>query len=149
MARHEDGELPFVDEHRTTIAASRTVVWIALDRFVDAFLAREGVNPLARLLGTEPRRGFEIVTVLPGEQLVLAGRHRFSRYRLVFELDAVTAEETGLSARTLAEFPGPAGRVYRTLVVGSGAHAVVVTRVLGAIGSHACRAEPRDKTDES
>ena len=78
-------ELPFVDEHRTRIPAPRDHVWSVLRRHVDSSLGDAARNPLTRILGTEPRAGFAIEREVPGEQLSLAGRHRFSRYRLVFD----------------------------------------------------------------
>ena len=101
-------ELPFVDEHSIRIPASRDQVWSALRRYVDSTLGAGAHSPLTWILGTEPRAGFEIEREVPGEQLGLAGRHRFSVYRLVFELVEV-AGETQLSARTYAEFPRLAG----------------------------------------
>ena len=90
-------------------------------------------NPLARILGTEPRAGFEIEREVPRQQLSMAGRHRFSRYRLVFELSDVADGATQLSARTYAEFPGLRGRVYRALVIGTRAHVVATKQILRSI----------------
>ena len=72
-----------------------------------------GRAPAGRLRG-EPRR-------CRAERLVLTGRHRFSRYALVFELEPL-GEHTVLKALTYAVFPGLHGRVYRLLVIGSRAH---------------------------
>jgi hypothetical protein len=102
--------------------------------------------PLTRLLGLTPAQsrgqrsgalqpgdalpGFAVAEADAPQRLALRGRHRFSRYALTFELDP--AGETGctLRARTWAEFPGLAGRVYRALVIGSGGHRLVVRRLL-------------------
>jgi hypothetical protein len=127
------GDLPYVDEHQTRIAASRDVVWLALRDYVTSSLRVRAGNPLAWLLGTVPRTGFEVSREVPNQQLGLAGRHRFSRYLLVFELTDVTNGETMLSARTYAAFPGSFGRVYRVLVIGTRAHAVAVQRMLRSI----------------
>ena len=78
------------------------------------------------------RAGFGIEQDVPGEQLGLAGRHRFSVYRLVFELSEV-ADETQLSARTYAEFPRWRGRAYRALVIGTGLHVVATKQILRSI----------------
>ncbi len=99
----------FVDEHRIRIAAPRDRVWGALRRYVDASLAKERDNPLIRLLGTEPRSGFAVSREVPVTQLGLSGRHRFSRYLLVFELGDAGDEKTAVSARTFADFPGVHG----------------------------------------
>ena len=66
----------------------------------------------------------------PPSRLALAGRHRFSRYALVFELEATGPGRTCIRARTWAAFPGILGRVYRALVIGTGGHRIVVGRLL-------------------
>jgi len=125
-------ELPFIDEHSIRIPASRDQVWSALHRYVDSTLGAGAHSPLTWILGTQPRAGFEIEREVPGEQLGLAGRHRFSVYRLVFELDEV-ADETQLSAETYAEFPRWRGRAYRALVIGTGLHVVATKQILRSI----------------
>lgn len=129
----DTGALPYVDEHQTTIAASRDLVWTALRHYVDSSLLVSGRNPLAWLLGTVPRTGFEVSREVPRQQLSMAGRHRFARYLLVFELADVAGGKTVLSAQTYAHFPGPHGLVYRALVIGSRAHAVAVRRMLRSV----------------
>ena len=126
-------ELPFVDEHRITIPAPRDHVWSALRRQVDSSLGVGGGSLVTRLLGTEPRAGFEIDREVPGQQLSMAGRHRFSVYRLVFDLADIADEGTQLSARTYAEFPGRRGRAYRALVIGTGLHVVATKQILRSI----------------
>ncbi len=126
-------ELPFVDEHSILIPASRDHVWSALRRYVDSTLGVSARNPLTRILGTDPPAGFEVEREIPGEQLDMAGRHRFSRYRLVFELVDAADNETQLSARTYAEFPGLRGRVYRALVIGTRLHVLATNQILRSI----------------
>ncbi len=63
---------------------------------------------------------------------MLSGRHRFSRYALVFELEP-TGEHTVLKALTYAVFPGVHGRVYRLLVISSRAHVVATRRMLASV----------------
>jgi len=126
-------ELPFVDEHSILIPASREHVWSALRRYVDSTLGVAARNPLTRILGTDPPAGFEVEREIPGEQLGMAGRHRFSRYRLVFELADAANNETQLSARTYAEFPGVHGRAYRALVIGTRLHVVATNQILRSI----------------
>jgi hypothetical protein len=126
-------DLPFVDEHRRTIHASADAVWTALRRYADASLRLGG--PLAVVLGTVPRAGFAVVEVAPPRRLELAGRHRFSRYRLVFELTDGPDGGTVLAARTFAAFPGPHGRLYRALVIGTPAHRIAVRRMLYDVAS--------------
>jgi hypothetical protein len=139
-------DLPFVDEHHVRIAAPVDVVWSALT----AYLKGTGASgTLARLLGADPRQasgeppnegatvpGFRVARVEAGRVVGLAGRHRFSRYALVFSLSAGTGTGTSttlLSARTYAEFPHVRGRIYRALVIGSGAHRVITRRMLRAV----------------
>ncbi|TDD68655.1 hypothetical protein E1262_15255 [Jiangella aurantiaca] len=101
-----------------------------------------GAGPLAWVLGTDPRRasgvplepgatvpGFAVAAAEPERLVRLTGRHRFSRYALTFTLAAAPGG-TMLSARTEAAFPGPHGRAYRLLVIGSGAHRRIVGRML-------------------
>lgn len=129
----EHSELPYVDEHRTTIAAPRDLVWNALRRYVDSSLRVAASHPLAGLLGTEPRGGFEMAQEVPNQRLGLAGRHRFSRYRLVFDLTDVDDGSTRLSAQTYAAFPGPHGRIYRALVISTRGHVIAVKRMLRTV----------------
>ena len=149
--------LPLVDEHAISVRAPRLAVW----RRLGASLRGSGRagGPLTRLLGAQSGDrtgdplavgstipGFAVVDAIPGERLVLAGRHRFSEYRLVFTLTG-TDGTTRLAARSEARFPGLHGRAYRALVIGSGGHRVVVRRWLRAI-ARAAEAEkvsvPRD-----
>ena len=135
--------LPFVDEHRARVAASATDVWKALGASLPGREAGSSVG--ARVLAARPAGaegdplvvgstipGFAVRAAVPGRELVLAGRHRFSDYSLVFTLDE-TDGVTELCARTRARFPGLRGRVYRALVVGSGGHRVIVRRWLDRI----------------
>ncbi len=124
-----EGTPRFVDEHRVRIAAPRERVWEALRRYVDAALVRDRDSLLGRLLGTEPRSGFAVAHEVSGSQVGLSGRHRFSRYCLVFELADAGDETTEVIARTFADFPGFHGRVYRALVIGTRAH-VLALRVM-------------------
>jgi hypothetical protein len=132
-------DLPLVDEHATRVAAPAAAVWRALGTRLPGFAGNEA---FARVLAAEPRRvsgnalevgatlaGFAVAQAVPGRLLRLAGRHRFSRYALVLEL-AERDGETVLTARTNAVFPGLAGGLYRRLVIGSGAHRVLVRRLL-------------------
>lgn len=141
-------DLPFIDEHQVRISAPPEVVWEAL--------LREGQRPLpgffARLLGCQDVRpagprplqkgsvlvGFHVEEAIPAVCLVLAGSHRFARYRLIFHLDPI-AGGTCLRAETRAEFPGWTGRLYRALVIGSPAHRLAVFWMLWSIRRSACK----------
>lgn len=125
--------LPFVDEHTTRIGAPREVVWAALEAYLDSSLQAAERSPLTRLLGTQPRAGFEISESVRPRTLALAGRHRFSTYRLVFQLIDTTDGATQLHAETFAAFPGLHGRVYRAVVIGTRAHVVATNHILRAV----------------
>jgi hypothetical protein len=129
----DNRELPFVDEHTIGIAASREAVWAALRRYVATSLCVGGGGPLATILGTRPPAGFEVSDRRPTERLTLIGRHRFSRYMLAFDLADVGDGITRLSAKTYAAFPGAHGRVYRALVIGTGAHVIATRRIIRSI----------------
>jgi len=145
-------ELPGVDEHATVIAASVDDVWGALLETLDRSFAGAAAV-YARAVGcvppaaTGPRPldegstipGFRVVAVEPGRELVLEGRHRFSSYALIFRLDESTSDRTQLHAESRASFPGPLGRVYRRLVIGTGGHVVAVRRLLTTVRRRAER----------
>jgi hypothetical protein len=126
-------DLPYIDEHTIDIAAPRDVVWTALCRYADASIGLPQGNPLARLLGTEPARGFAVTASCDRAHLGLGGRHRFSRYLLTFDLTDLPDGGTRVSARSYGEFPGLPGLAYRTLVIGSRGHVFSVRHMLQAI----------------
>ena len=130
---HAEPDLPYIDQHTVTIDASRAVVWAALERYVDETLGGSGPVVLGRLLGTEPPSGFAVVEREPLSRLVLAGRHRFARYRLIFELNDGEGDTTVLRAVTHAIFPGARGRVYRSLVIGTRLHVLATRGMLHAV----------------
>ncbi len=134
---------PFVDEHSVVIDASRTTVWPALLRMVE----RAAPGRFARFLGcldTEasgPRPlalgsavpGFHVVAVDEPGELVLAGRHRYSDYELVFRVDDLGTGRSRVRAETRAVFPGISGRLYRTMLVGTRAHVLATRRMLAKV----------------
>jgi hypothetical protein len=139
-------ELPFVDAHDVFVAAPAAAVWRALGARIVHFT---DAGALASLLGAVPRTasgtplgegatlpGFEVAEALPARRVRLTGRHRFSRYALTLTLEPRSGG-TVLCARTHADFPGLAGRVYRGLVIGSGAHRVAVSRLLDGVRQEA------------
>ncbi|WCH95827.1 hypothetical protein POD33_28280 [Streptomyces moderatus] len=122
--------LPFVDEHTTTVETNADAVWHELT---------------ARMKGA---RGFRVAVSTPGQELALVGHHPFSRYALIFHLDETDQGHTRLRAETRATFPGPAGAVYRRLVIGTGAHALIVRHMLRKLRNDALlqgRGELRDE----
>jgi enamine deaminase RidA (YjgF/YER057c/UK114 family) len=139
--------LPRVDEHTTVIAAGVDHVWPALLETLDRTFSRPVVSAYARIVGcTEataagPRPlaegakipGFRVAGAAPARELLLEGRHRFSSYGLTFCLDPLGSGSSRLRAESRASFTGMAGRVYRLLVIGTGAHAFTMRRLLAEI----------------
>ncbi|KAA9157455.1 hypothetical protein FPZ12_025115 [Amycolatopsis acidicola] len=133
-----DERPPFLDEHHVLTGASQGAVWQSL---TDLLHARQpGAEVVARLVGAGPRGdgppGFTVADTVPPQRLRLTGRHHFSRYELVFLVEP-DGDRTKLSARSYAEFPGVLGRLYRAAVIGSGAHRVLVPRLLRGIARRA------------
>ena len=77
--------------------------------------------------------GFHVVRADPGRALWLAGRHRFSRYALMFDIDELGPGRSRISAQTRAAFPGPAGAAYRALVIGTRGHVLAIRLMLSGI----------------
>lgn len=127
------GRPAYVDEHATTLAVGVDAAYDAVRAEVDHLLARWGTRPVTRLLGTSPRAGFEVVEDDRPRLLGLAGRHRFSRYLLEFRVEPGPGGGSVVTAVTHADFPGPHGAVYRTLVVGSRGHVLAVRRMLAGV----------------
>jgi hypothetical protein len=135
--------LPYIDEHALEIAAPADAIWAALLRVVRGLA---GSTALARILGCDPAHasgtftgqpgdavpGFRVVDAEPGHRLALAGHHRFAAYALTFVLDGGR-----LRAQTHAAFPGVRGKLYRALVIGSGAHRLVTRRLLRQVARRA------------
>jgi len=144
--------LPHIDEHALELAAGPDAVWPALCDVVGASFAGPARSAGARVLGCSQWRtegrigeagatlpGFRVAEASPPTRLALEGRHRFSRYALIFHLDELGSGRTRLRAETRAVFPGLAGRAYRAMVIGTGGHVVVVRRILRAVGRRAER----------
>ena len=143
----EISPLPQLDEHTSVINASVDEVWAALLATLDHTFSGSGITSFARLVGCEDSRasgprplavgatipGFRVTEANPGRELALVGRHHFSSYALTFHLEPRTPATTELRAESRAVFPGGPGRVYRLLVVSTGAHVFSVKRMLGAV----------------
>jgi hypothetical protein len=140
-----DQSIPFVDAHDMLVQAPPGAVWEAL--LEDSAPTVGPAAPLTTLLACDPARGdggdlssagsalpgFRVSAVERQRRLELAGRHRFSRYRLVFVLEPVGELSCRVSAQTWAEFPGIAGRIYGALIVGTHSHALVVRSLLAGV----------------
>ncbi len=139
-------ELPPVDEHGTLVLAPQQVVWeallaVAAGSFSTGMTERgaralgcaqtEASGAIDRIGSTVP--GFIVTRVIEPAVLALEGRHRFSRYGLVFRLEPTKDDRTLLRAETRASFPGLKGGVYRALVIGTRGHVVQVNRILRAV----------------
>ena len=118
-------QLPYIDEHATTIPADRATAWAAVLRTMCS-------NP------EDPRTvpfGFSLEAAEPFDRFALKGRHWFSVYKLIFLLSDAGEQGTRVSAQTWAAFPGVKGRIYRALVIGSGAHRTVARCMLRRIAA--------------
>jgi hypothetical protein len=142
--------LPFIDEHATDVAAPCERTWDAVVAVVSRSFQGRATELVALLLGTSERApsghpgepgstlaGFRVAAADAPSLLALEGRHRFSRYALVFHLDPLAGGGCRLRAETRAEFGGLHGRVYRAAVIGTQGHALVVRRLLRAIRARA------------
>lgn len=132
-------DLPYIDEHTVRVDAPRTAAWAGLRRYMESLLRGAERNPLVALLGPQPRAGFAVAETVEQQRLALAGRHRFSRYRLDFELSDAPGGGTCVHARSYAAFPGVHGRAYRALVIGTRLHVVATNYMLHGIRAAAAR----------
>ena len=137
--------LPYVDEHAIGVHATERETWDALLETLPKVLDTARARRVGSLLGVEHRdQAGEVGTIgstLPGfvcaravepSVLALLGRHRFSRYALIFRVER-TSGGTRLRAETRAEFPGGKGRAYRALVIGTRGHVLALRRILRAV----------------
>jgi hypothetical protein len=131
------------------VAAAPERVWAALIGWVGRPSSR-AAELGAGALGCRERRmnglageegssivGFRIARSEPPVELALTGRHRFSEYALIFEIDDLGGARSRLRAITRAAFPGAAGRLYRALVIGTRLHVRAVRSILAAIRARA------------
>ena len=139
-------DLPHVDEHTVDVAAPPEAVWEAVLAVLRGAFGRPAARPIAAALGCEPGRttawdrpavgstvpGFRVVAAEPPGLLVVSGRHRFSRYGIVWRIEPSGAGSR-VRAETRAVFPGPHGALYRLAVIGTGGHVVVTRRLLTRI----------------
>lgn len=119
--------LPYIDEHAILIDASVEETWPALL----GVMCRDAEDP-----STVPL-GFVLAELTPPRRLAVKGRHPFAVYRWVFELDREGPQRTRVRSQTWATFPHLHGKVYRALVIGTGAHRVVVRWALRRVAAAA------------
>jgi hypothetical protein len=145
--------LPYIDEHAVEIAAPPGRTWDSLLAVAGRSFGSDGTSRFARLLGCEDLRaagprplatgsampGFHVAVAEAPRELALAGRHRFSRYALVFRIEEAGAASSRLRAETRAEFPGLKGAVYKALVIRTRMHVLVTRRILTAVKARAER----------
>lgn len=117
--------LPYIDEHAISIDAPAADTWAALLRVICTDPNDPSTVPV----------GFVLGEATPPVRLVLKGRHPFAIYRWIFELDNEGPQRTRVRSQTWAAFPGLHGAIYRALVIGSGAHRVVVRWMLKRIAA--------------
>ncbi|MTD47064.1 hypothetical protein GKE82_22930 [Conexibacter sp. W3-3-2] len=139
----EPAPLPLIDEHVRALPGDAAQAWDAVVAVLGRALDRS-LGPLTHVWGFQPPRpggprplqvgswgpGFTVTAFEPGERLDLSGHHRFARYRLEVLLDPPADGRVVVRVRTLATFRGRRGRVYRALVIGTGAHVVAMGRLL-------------------
>jgi hypothetical protein len=146
-------ELPFVDEHSVDVDAPAAVAWDAAVANARGAFGSGAGGLFARAVGCEETEiagtpgeegstivGFRIETSRPPQELGMAGRHRFSEYRLTFLIEPLDGGRSRVRALTHARFPGFHGDVYRTLVVRSRIHVLVTRHLLNGIAERAKRA---------
>jgi hypothetical protein len=131
--------LPFIDEHGVLVRAPLARTWDAVTKLARRLAERRAPRAFAALWQLEPATGFAITSSQAPERIALVGHHRFARYELAFELHPI-GEGVEVCARTSAEFPGAAGRLYHALVIGSGGHGIAVRAMLRQIRRAAERA---------
>ncbi|HEX6417426.1 MAG TPA: hypothetical protein VFZ77_02990 [Acidimicrobiales bacterium] len=147
MPEQQIAHLPYLDEHVTAVAAGPDAAWRAVVDAVDASFSRTGAGWYARAVGcadtaaTGPRPlaegstipGFRVAAAVPGRELVLRGRHRFSDYALVFRVEPAGPDRTLVRAESRAAFPGLPGAAYRALVFGTRAHVRGIRSLLAGV----------------
>jgi hypothetical protein len=131
-------DLPRIDEHSVDVAAPPEAVWDVVHQRFGSLVRGSLGDAFARLLGCEPRSGFAVVAAQRPTLLIVAGRHRFSRYGIVFRISP-RRDGSRLSAESRAEFPGLHGALYRAAVVGTRTHVVAVRGLLTALARQAER----------
>jgi len=155
-------DLPFIDEHSRVVDAPVAAVWDALEFVVPGSFSGGASSRGAKALGCEQTErsgeigragstfpGFRVARATRDRELALEGRHRYSRYELVFEIDDLGGGRSRLRGRTCAEFPKLRGRIYKALVIGTRGHVLVTNRLLAAVAKRAERTTERPLAGEA
>ena len=154
MTVSDVAHLPYIDEHAVDVHCDPDNAWDSLLETLEAAFSGSAASAYARAVGCTDRTasgprplvagstipGFRVVSADPGRELVLAGRHRFSTYALIFRLDRAGPGHSRLRAESRAAFPGITGAAYRLLVVGTGGHVLGVRRLLSGVARRCDRA---------
>jgi hypothetical protein len=150
-----DDAPPYIDAHEAASTASAEALYAAVWRVLQAGFSGPGPAAYGRIIGCEPRTahatpepvvgastlvGFAVTEAQAPTRLVLSGRHRCSRYRLTFEVEA-RGSGSMVRATTRAAFPGLLGRLYRSAVIGTRLHRLVTGQLVRAMAASATRAE--------
>ena len=123
-------DLPFIDAHDLVLPVDRAAAWGRLQVAVER----------SAMLGAS---GFPEREADAPERLRLAGAHPFATYELCFDLEELDASVDGAPPRTRvratthARFRRGLGRVYKAMVIGSGAHAWIMRRFLRQLDARA------------
>lgn len=137
-------ELPYIDTHTVTVAASPEAAFDAVVRTLPRAGARGPASVYARMVGCEDGKPFAIAASRRPAELVLTGRHRFSRYELAFQFAPDGPSRSVVRATTRAAFPGVGGRLYRAAVIGSGGHRLAMRALLADLRRRAERGSRSD-----
>jgi hypothetical protein len=150
MAGMVDSALPYIDEHEISVNVPASVAWTAAVAAFGRLTTRPALRIFAKAIQCRPDHAIgAAVTVgeaLPGflvtrcevpREWSLEGEHLFSRYAVTFRIASVDSEHCRVAAQSSAEFPGLHGKIYRTIVIGSGGHAIGVRRILRSIKTEA------------
>ncbi len=132
-------ELPYVDTHTVTVAAPGEDAFDAVAGSIPRAGDRGPLSFYARLIGCEGGKPFSVAGSERPTELVLTGRHMFSRYELAFRFVPGGTGSTVISAITHAAFPGIGGRLYRAAVIGSGGHRLAMQAMLAGVKRRAER----------
>jgi hypothetical protein len=126
--------LPYIDTHSVSVAAPPEVVYDGIQSILPRF-GGPIATAYARLVGADDADhapvGFHVTEADRPSSVVLAGRHRFSRYELTLLIESEAGgSRSTLRAQTNAAFPGLHGRLYRLAVIGTRAHVVATRSIL-------------------